>query len=400
MIDIKQTFLDLTKKTHPHGTEDEFIKLLPSNLEKDSFGNLFIQIGESSTMFTSHVDTADRESKEVVHVIEDNIIKTDGNSILGADDRAGVAVMLYMMEQKVPGLYYFFLGEEVGCLGSKDLAKKLKENNYLNHIKKVISFDRYGLTSVITFQSSGRCCSDKFANALAKELNDKSIDIVETEAEKFGYKIDEGGVYTDSAQFISIFPECTNISIGYYSQHTTAERQDIDHLEKLAKTCCVVDWENLPIERDPSTTEYRSYNRWGHDYDDYGWSGYDAYRRRNAAPKEERKFFLDDEFKRTFSSSVTVIKGTDDIKSVDFSEERLAYEKSLIEELFLHLDVLYKEVTWNGIKAIVTYDEDNLYKELERNELVEFLPELNFWKYALDRQDYEDIFDHPEFLYV
>lgn len=404
MIDIKQTFLELTKRTHPHGTEAGIIKLLPNNLQKDSFGNLYIQIGESSTMFTSHIDTADRESKEVIHVIEDNIIKTDGNSILGADDRAGVAIMLYMIEEKVPGLYYFFLGEEVGCLGSRDLAKRLKEDNIFNYITKVVSFDRYGLTSVITFQTSGRCCSDDFANALAKELNDKSIEVVQTEKEKFSYKIDEGGIYTDSAQFISIFPECTNISVGYYSQHTTTERQDIDHLEKLAKTCCLVDWESLPIKRDPSKTEYRTYRYNGYGYhNDYydGWYedyGYE-YRHRNI-PKEEKKFFLDEEFKGIYSSSVTVEKGTNKVKSVDFSKERLDYEKTLIEELFLHLDVLYKEVLWSGEKAIISYDEDNIYKELDREELSEFLPELDFWKYEVERQNHSDIFDNPSFLYV
>jgi hypothetical protein len=27
-----------------------------------------------------------------------------------------------MIENKIPGLYYFFLGEEVGCVGSRKVA--------------------------------------------------------------------------------------------------------------------------------------------------------------------------------------------------------------------------------------------------------------------------------------
>jgi hypothetical protein len=42
----------------------------------------------------------------------------------------------------------------------------------LKDINKVISFDRRGTDSIITFQSSQRCCSDKFGDALAKEFND------------------------------------------------------------------------------------------------------------------------------------------------------------------------------------------------------------------------------------
>jgi hypothetical protein len=37
----------------------------------------------------------------VVHVIENNIIKTDGKSILGADDKAGVTIMLNVIENKI-----------------------------------------------------------------------------------------------------------------------------------------------------------------------------------------------------------------------------------------------------------------------------------------------------------
>src|ERR1035437_5951846 len=110
MIDIKETFLKLTNHTYPHGKEHLLLNLLPQNLDMDEFGNLFIKIGESDVMFTSHLDTATSAFTEVNHLIENNIIKTDGTSILGADDKAGVSCMLYMIDRKIPGLYYFFLG--------------------------------------------------------------------------------------------------------------------------------------------------------------------------------------------------------------------------------------------------------------------------------------------------
>jgi hypothetical protein len=45
------------------------------------------------------------------------MISTDGTTTLGADD-TGVSVLIWMMKHNIPGLYYFFIGEEVGCIGS------------------------------------------------------------------------------------------------------------------------------------------------------------------------------------------------------------------------------------------------------------------------------------------
>jgi len=127
-MNIKDKFLELTSRTYPHGTESEIFPLLGEGLQADEFGNLFIKIGESDVMFTAHLDTATSALTDVTHVIENNIIKTDGKSILGADDKAGVVIMLNMIENKMPGLYYFFLGEEVGCIGSRKVASAQKEN--------------------------------------------------------------------------------------------------------------------------------------------------------------------------------------------------------------------------------------------------------------------------------
>ena len=191
-------------------------------------------------MFTSHLDTATSALTQVTHVFDGKIIKTDGKSILGADDKAGVTIMLYMIENKIPGLYYFFLGEEVGCVGSKKVAAAQKETK-IEGINKVISFDRRGTDSVITFQSSQRCCSDAFGEALSKQLN--------LADDSFSYKNDPTGILTDSVQFIKIYSECTNISVGYYSEHTGKERQNINYLERLAKASVQVDWNSLPTTR-------------------------------------------------------------------------------------------------------------------------------------------------------
>ena len=217
---IFETFLRLTNKTYPYGYEEGLVEdllrsgLFPSGIEKDPHGNYFYKIGNSRTIFASHLDTACKEQVGVTHVFEDNMIKTDGKSILGADDKAGVAIMINMINHNISGLYYFFIGEEVGCIGS-GLASKY--GDFKGKFDRVISFDRRGTDSVITYQSSSRCCSDDFARSLSKQLNLLGMN----------YKPDDTGVYTDSAEFVDIISECTNLSVGYYKEHTHNESQDI-----------------------------------------------------------------------------------------------------------------------------------------------------------------------------
>lgn len=249
---IKETFLNLTKKTYPWGFEEELVNFLPKGFEQDIHGNYFYKLGNSKTVFTCHLDTACKEQTDVRHVIEGNIIKTDGKSILGADDKAGMTIILYLIQNNVPGLYCFFVGEEVGCIGSKAASN----DEYFKSYDRMISFDRRGTSSVITHQSARRTCSDKFANELSKELNSFGLEM----------KPDDTGVYTDSAEFVDVISECTNISVGYYNEHRVTEHQDIQFLEQLCKAVIRVDWENLPTVRDKTKMEYSNDTRIGRKY--------------------------------------------------------------------------------------------------------------------------------------
>jgi hypothetical protein len=256
---ILETFLKLTSRTYPHGSEDGLVEsmiqqgIFPEDLQKDIHGNYFYKIGTSRTIFASHLDTVSKEETSVVHTFDGDIIGTDGKTTLGADDKAGVTVMLHLMKNNIPGLYYFFIGEEVGCIGS-GLASSMSIQDFKGKYDRIISFDRRGTDSVITYQSSTRCCSDAFADSLARQLNLSGMK----------YRKDEGGVYTDSAEFTDIISECTNISVGYYKEHTVNETQDIKHLEALAQACLLVDWESLPTERDMTKKEYKSYGSYGY----------------------------------------------------------------------------------------------------------------------------------------
>lgn len=386
-MNIKEKFIELTSRTYPHGTEQEIYELLNSDLNIDEFGNYFLKIGYSDVMFTSHIDTSSIKLTKITHDISDDIIKTDGKSILGADDKAGVTIMLYMIENKIPGLYYFFIGEETGCIGSKKVSDKFKDEKR-SDINKVISFDRRGVDSIITFQSGRRCCSDKFGESLLLELNN-----IES---TFNYKVDPTGSITDSAKFTDLYPECTNISVGYQNEHTYFESQDINHLEKLAKACLLVKWNDLPVERNPTKIEYRSY-----DYDDYSryssyrnYSGYydDDYNEydyngkynsskklpisNSIMTKELPIWFMDDKFE--YLSKITLNNQTKSIIKVDLCKDRINYEKSIIKDLLNALGLDYKHFIWNGFTLKIFYKQNNNTSTCDRNDIIQYLPELDY----------------------
>lgn len=241
--DIRSTFISLVTETYPKGHEDEVVKFLPKDLIKDEFGNYYKVIGDSDVMFTSHLDTVSFKTDVTLlsRIVDDNqeIISSDGTTILGADDKAGVTVLLYMMAHNIPGVYYFFVGEETGGIGSGKVAESYRKFPHLKKIRKCVSFDRRNYYSVITSQMYDSCCSDEFGQALCQELNKSGL--------KMG--LDPTGVFTDSANFMEIIPECTNVSVGYFNEHTYKEALNITFLERLAKACLKVDWQGLPVYR-------------------------------------------------------------------------------------------------------------------------------------------------------
>ncbi len=241
--DVLYTFNSLCYQTYPYGYEDFILNYIPIPLIQDSYGNYYIKIGESNTMFTSHFDSACRDFTKVKLMTFEKsnnlFVCSDGKTILSADDKAGVTCMLYMIEHNIPGLYYFFTGEEVGGIGSYALMQEFSKHGYLSGITKCISFDRRKYSSIITHQSYTRTCSDKFAESLCAELAKYGME----------FELDYTGSFTDSANFIQNINECTNVSIGYFNEHTNNEYQNITFLENLCKACINIDWANLTVAR-------------------------------------------------------------------------------------------------------------------------------------------------------
>ncbi len=241
-MNFKELFLKLTEYTVPFGYEETLEPILPSGWKKDSIGNYYYEIGESKTIFTSHLDTACKEREKINHVIDGDIIKTDGTTILGGDNKAGCVVLFYLIENNIPGTYYFFLGEEMAVHSNYPHGSLLaieENHDFFTKFDRIISFDRKEKDQFITRQLGKNCCSNEFADALISEFESNGVN----------YKKDPTGYYTDSAFFADIIPEVVNLSIGVWNEHHKNEYVDIAYIEKVAKAAININWEELPTKR-------------------------------------------------------------------------------------------------------------------------------------------------------
>lgn len=204
----------------------------------------------SKTMFSTHLDSCHHDSgmQRLAYDSELQLIYKSSDDpdkqCLGADDGAGLLLALEMIEAGVPGAYVLHRAEEVGGIGSRFL--EAHHADFLSQFDRAIAFDRAGYEDVITHQATGRCCSDEFAEALAAQLNLGGT---------LEFKPSPDGVFTDTANYVGIIPECSNVSIGYFSQHGPQEYQDVEFLLKLRDALICIDWEALPTVRDPSKVE-------------------------------------------------------------------------------------------------------------------------------------------------
>ena len=153
---LVETFLTLCRMNTPARAEAPVADYLQSRLEAlgmrcrrdtaaeatgSNTGNLIATLpatddGAPAIFFAAHMDTVE-PNPDVQIVIEGDLIRTDGSTILGADDRAGVAPLVEalqtIVEQNVPHgtvQAVFTVCEEVGLLGAKELDRTMIEAQF------------------------------------------------------------------------------------------------------------------------------------------------------------------------------------------------------------------------------------------------------------------------------
>ncbi len=255
-----QLLMDILSYWRPYNTVSEmtfieqFVDTIPGML-KDECGNRMIDIPNedgtpSHVMWSCHTDTVHAPTgcnevrrQNLLWDATGNIVglhNGKAGQCLGADDGAGMWLLMQMIEAKKPGLYIFHRGEEKGGIGSRWIEKNTPD--LLENIQIAMAFDRRALTSVITHQRGTRCCSDDFGVSLANELG-------------LGYKLDTTGSFTDTAVYTDLVAECTNVSCGYYSEHGPRETLDVGHLIRLREKLLALDVSKLVIKRTAGDNE-------------------------------------------------------------------------------------------------------------------------------------------------
>lgn len=263
------TFVEMLRYCRPQGSVAQIVFnerfLEPVFGDPDWHGNyIHIVYNSDDSMpnicFTAHHDTVHNKDGIQEVIVQKGEITSVGDDCLGADCTTGIYIILEMIKAQIPGVYVIHAAEEVGCKGSEALVK---DNPWwLNHIHSVISFDRYGTKSIITHQMGRRTASEKFAESL--------VDILGGELEP-----DPTGSYTDSNEYADVVPECTNLSVGYYGQHTRNEKQDMMYLADLIDRLVAADWSKIVVDRDPNEIDYDDYYYWGgRSYTGRGYADY------------------------------------------------------------------------------------------------------------------------------
>lgn len=161
---LMRTFLELVRVDSPSSEEKAIavdvakrLKKLGGKVEFDSFGNLIAKFSGKGTplLLNAHLDTVE-PGRGIKPKVTGDIIKTGGSTILGADDKAGIAIVLEALtaakEKKVKTLpieVVMTLGEEAGLLGAINLDYSRIS------AREGVTFDGHGSVSNVTVAAPG-----------------------------------------------------------------------------------------------------------------------------------------------------------------------------------------------------------------------------------------------------
>jgi tripeptide aminopeptidase len=136
---IIQTFMELVQIDSPSGEEANIradllrrLAALGLETETDNVGNIIARLKEGEGdifLLGGHMDTVS-PGKGIKSVIRDGVIYSDGSTILGSDDKAGLAIMLEVLallqEKNLPHPpleVVITAKEELGLQGARDMDK-------------------------------------------------------------------------------------------------------------------------------------------------------------------------------------------------------------------------------------------------------------------------------------
>lgn len=210
-----------------------FLNELDNEYTIDSVGNIYC-LNSGYPFLSAHMDAvplnnhassiysfSDKENCFCIGGLEGNI---------GADDKCGIAVILYLLQYNKFINFIFTVGEESDiCYGSTFFCKNNKK--LIEKLPFGLVLDRRGSSDIICAENNYGTID--FQNYLI------SISI----KNNLGY-IPNKGVFSDANNFRN-YLSCANLSVGYYNAHTHMEYVNLNHFNNSCNfvKSIIEDWE-------------------------------------------------------------------------------------------------------------------------------------------------------------
>lgn len=123
-------------------------------------GNMYAYLEVDPTFptvaFSAHMDTVQKPGEQVQVIFDGSVFKSDGKTILGADNKSGVTALLATATKLSPStlknniLFFFPTREEAGQMGSS-----LFKNNFNANITAIFNLDAGGTPGTFIYRSLG-----------------------------------------------------------------------------------------------------------------------------------------------------------------------------------------------------------------------------------------------------
>ncbi len=289
---------NLYKVSSPSGHERTMQKFITDyckknqlavKIAKDKTGNIYITKGEDKTYpcVVAHMDEVHQKNKNKEIVVHRNVLsgldrKAMKQTGIGADDKNGIWVALNLLTTQKVLKCAFFVGEEIGCVGSEKA-----DMDFFANTRFVLQCDR-------------RNGSDFICNASNVELSDKAF-YDRCEASKFGYKM-ANGLQTDvvALKEKGLKVCAVNLSCGYYNPHHDSEMTRFDELQNCLALCEHIITTITEVQTHIYTPRPSFGGTFMHDVDDYVWnySRHNEWYEQNRQAKQVAETEITDDYLR------------------------------------------------------------------------------------------------------
>jgi hypothetical protein len=301
----------------------------------DKIGNIYITKGsaESYPCIVAHMDEVCPDRGKGYKVMEQNgrIFGMDTKNVkfagIGGDDKNGIWVALKCLEKYDILKCVFFVGEEVGCVGSSKCNM-----DFFSDCRFVLQCDRRGGNDLITNASYTQLCSPEFLAVINYQ--------------QFGYAENQGmltDVLTLKERGLGVC--CLNISCGYYRPHSEEEYTIFSELEN-----CLDFVQNI-VENCTDTYPHK------YEYNDY-FSGYYGH---YLGHKNDFFYYngtADDKSNEDYDTYYQEYEMMEDeVSNIDFTGMTPEEEDELIDELLC---------VYPALAPVDIYDCIDSYKPMRR----------------------------------